>query len=140
MYYFTTAMWSELRNCYEIFSRKKKLHTVTRFRRRYILICFLGFTLWTSAHGFHHFTLSNRKGWKCVWAFILLMLIISLVCCIIYYFYHVFSTAVYSRVTIEAPDKRNWPVTIICEKQAFTLNRINSVASLTISHASLLSW
>ena len=35
---------------------------------------------------------------------------------------------------------RTWPTTIICERQAFTLNRINSVPSLTISHASLLSW
>ena len=100
----------------------------------------VGFTLWTSAHGFHHYTLSNRKGWRCIWAFLLLVLVISLVSCVIYYFYHVFSTAVYSRVIIESPNQRVWPTTIICEKQGFTLRKINSVPSLTISHASLLSW
>ena len=100
----------------------------------------LGFTLWTSSHGFHHLALSNRKGWKCVWAFILMILVLSLACCIIYYFYYVFSTAVYSRFTIESPAKRIWPTTIICEKQVFTLNKINSVNSFTTAHASLLSW
>ena len=100
----------------------------------------VGFTLWTSAHGFHHYTLSNRKGWRCIWAFLLLVLVISLISCVIYYFYHVFSTAVYSRVIMESPNQRVWPTTIICEKQGFTLRKINSVPSLTISHASLLSW
>ena len=100
----------------------------------------VGFTLWTSAHGFHHYTLSNRKGWRCIWAFLLLVLVISLISCVIFYFYHVFSTAVYSRVIIESPNQRVWPTTIICEKQGFILRKINSVPSLTISHASLLSW
>ena len=100
----------------------------------------LGFTLWTSSHGFHHLALSSRKGWKCIWAFILIILVLSLACCIIYYFYYVFSTAVYSRFTIESPAKRIWPTTIICEKQVFTSNKINSINSFTTAHASLLSW
>ena len=100
----------------------------------------VGFTLWTSSHGFHHLALSSRKGWKCIWAFILIILVLSLACCIIYYFYYVFSTAVYSRFTIESPAKRIWPTTIICEKQVFTSNKINSINSFTTAHASLLSW
>lgn len=99
-----------------------------------------GFTLWTSAHGFHHYTLSNRRGWKCCWAFILFVLVVSLLACIAYYFYYVFSTAVYSRIILESPENRDWPTTIICERQAFTLSRISSVPSLTVNHASLLSW
>ena len=82
---------------------KKKIKVKIKISLNFL---YLGFTLWTSAHGFHHFTLSNRKGWKCIWAFILLVLVISLVCCITYYFYYVFSTAVYSRVTIESPSSR----------------------------------
>ena len=109
-----------------------------------VTVCYslysIGFTLWTSAHGFHHYTLSNRKGWRCIWAFLLFVLVISLMSCVIYYFYYVFSTAVYSRVSIESPNQRLWPTTIICEKQGFTLTKISSVPSLTISHASLLSW
>lgn len=99
-----------------------------------------GFSLWTSAHGFHHYTLSHKRGWKIVWAVILLILTLSLVACIIYYFYHVFSTAVYSRVLIESPESRDWPTTIICEKQGFTFSRISRINSLNIAHASLLSW
>lgn len=96
--------------------------------------------MWTSAHGFHHYTLSNRKGWRLIWAFILFILVVALVACIAYYFYYVFSTAVYSRFILESPDQRSWPTTIICEKQAFKPSRISQIPSLTTSHASLLSW
>ena len=75
-----------------------------------------------------------------MWAFILFILVIALIICIVYYFYYVFSTAVYSRIILESPAQRNWPTTVICEKQAFTLSQINQVSALTISHASLLSW
>ncbi len=57
----------------------------------------LGFNLWTSAHGFHHLSLTQSKGWKCFWGFILLVLSLSLIGCIIFYFYFVFSSAIYSR-------------------------------------------
>ena len=96
--------------------------------------------MWTSAHGFHHYTLSHRRGWRLLWAFILTVLVAALIICIVYYFYYVFSTAVYSRILSESPNERDWPVTIICEKHGFVLSRINSVNSMTISHASLLSW
>ena len=76
--------------------------------------CILGFNLWTSAHGFHHYTLSHKKGWRCIWAAILFTLVSTLVGCIVYYFYYVFSTAIYSRIIIESPSQRQWPTTIVC--------------------------
>ncbi len=96
--------------------------------------------MWTSAHGFHHYTLSNKKAWRLVWAIILFILVVSLVCCIIYYFYYVFSTAVYSRISIESPVIRKWPRTIVCEKQVFTAGKIAQISSLSIAQASILSW
>jgi hypothetical protein len=73
--------------------------------------------LWTSAHGFHHLSLTQSKGWKCFWGFILFVLIISVVACIIYYFYFVFSFAIYSRFLLDSPASMNWPTTIICDRQ-----------------------
>ena len=55
------------------------------------------------------------------------VLVASLICCIVYYFYHVFSTAIYSRIIIESPSQRVWPTTIVCEKQAFTFSKIAKV-------------
>ena len=98
-----------------------------------------GFNLWTSAHGFHHLSLTNRKGninyfcvnfsnfdkfslqlstknlefyrdinligWQIGWAFILLVVALGLIAILVYYFVYVFSTAIYSRVIVESPDK-----------------------------------
>ena len=60
-------------------------------------VCFSGFNLWTSAHGFHHLSLTQSKGWRIFWGFIIFVLCISAIACIIYYFYFVFSFAIYSR-------------------------------------------
>ena len=105
-----------------------------------------GFNLWTSAHGFHHLSLTNKKGqlilsleieiwhyvamiisfnifwsyciiaWQVGWALILLAVTIGLIAILIYYFVFVFSTAVYSRVVIESPDNDG---NIIISKVAF---------------------
>ena len=104
------------------------------------LNCLLGFYLWTSAHGFHHLSLSNRKGWKCLWAFILLIVVVALVACIIYYFYYVFTNAVYSLVTVESPGSWEWPTTVVCDKKVFRLEKITQIPSFNTLHASLLTW
>ena len=65
-----------------------------------------GFNLWTSAHGFHHLSLSNRRVWRILWIIILIVLVASLIACIVYYFVHVFSYAAYSVVTVESPGQK----------------------------------
>ena len=62
-----------------------------------------GFNLWTSAHGFHHLSLSNRKVWKILWALVLILVIGGLIAVLVYYFVHVFTFAKYSVVTLESP-------------------------------------
>ena len=62
-----------------------------------------GFYLWTSAHGFHHLSLSNRKVWKILWALVLILVIGGLIAVLVYYFVHVFTFAKYSVVTLESP-------------------------------------
>jgi hypothetical protein len=42
-------------------------------------------------------SLTQSKGWKFFWGFIIFVLVVSLIACIIYYFYFVFSFAIYSR-------------------------------------------
>lgn len=99
-----------------------------------------GFPLWTSAHGFHHWTLTRSQCWRAFWIVIVLCSTIALICCVAFYFYYVFSTSVYSRISSESPVRRNWPVTIICERQAFTLNKIQNITTFGKDQASLLSW
>ena len=64
-----------------------------------------GFNLWTSAHGFHHLSLSNRRVWKILWALVLILVVGGLVAVLVYYFVHVFTHAKYSVVTLESPGK-----------------------------------
>jgi hypothetical protein len=78
-----------------------------------------GFNLWTSAHGFHHLTLTQSKAWRIFWLVILIILGISLISCIIYYFYYVFTFGVYSKFILESPKSITWPTTIICDRQVF---------------------
>ena len=78
---------------------------------------FPGFNLWTSAHGFHHLSLTQSKGWKCFWGLLLLILCLSLIGCIAFYFYFVFSSAIYSRFLLDSPTSMNWPTTIVCDRQ-----------------------
>ena len=61
------------------------------------------FNLWTSAHGFHHLSLSNRKVWKILWALVLTLVIGGLIAVLVYYFVYVFTYAKYSVVTLESP-------------------------------------
>ena len=51
---------------------------------------FSGFSLWTSAHGFHHFSLTNRSGWRYFWLALVAVATLGLIACIAYYFYYVF--------------------------------------------------
>jgi hypothetical protein len=41
--------------------------------------------------------LTQNRGWKCFWGFILFVLTVALLGCIAFYFYFVFSSAIYSR-------------------------------------------
>ncbi|TRY79803.1 hypothetical protein TCAL_06060 [Tigriopus californicus] len=70
-----------------------------------------GFPLWTSAHGFHHWTLTRTQCWRVFWIVIVLCSTIALICCVAFYFYY-----------------------------AFTLNKISNVTTFGKDQASLLSW
>ena len=78
---------------------------------------FSGFNLWTSAHGFHHISLTTSTFWKVFWVILVAICTGCLIGCVIYYFYYIFSTAVYTRVTMENPSVRPWPVMVLCERQ-----------------------
>ena len=78
---------------------------------------YLGFNLWTSAHGFHHLELTRHSSWKAFWNIVLLICSIALIACIIYYFYYVFALGVYSRFLLETPSTLQWPVTVVCDRQ-----------------------
>jgi len=122
-----------------------------------------GFPLWTSAHGFHHISLTQSKGWKCFWIFLVTVLSIALFACIIFYFFYAFSSAVYTQIIQDAPASIPWPTTIVCDRQVwdwdsmqifqdsvsililfqkiFSSSKINQAqASLSTSHASILSF
>ena len=81
-----------------------------------IPVCLSGFSLWTSAHGFHHIPLTQTQGWKIFWGVLVFICSAALVACIAYHFYYVFAFAVYSRITNEAPQAIPWPTTIVCER------------------------
>ncbi len=68
----------------------------------------LGFNLWTSAHGYHHLSLTQSSAWKAFWAIVIAIASIALVACIIYYFYYVFAFAVYSRCLFHQHFTRNF--------------------------------
>ena len=48
-----------------------------------------GFSLWTSAHGFSHFRLSESKNWRRFWGVVIILAIIGLLSTFIFYSYQV---------------------------------------------------
>ena len=48
-----------------------------------------GFPMWTSAHGFHHYTLSTSTRWRRAWVVVLSSASLLLVASFLYYSYQV---------------------------------------------------
>ena len=48
-----------------------------------------GFSLWTSAHGFSHFRLSESKNWRRFWGVVIILAVIGLLSSFIFYSYQV---------------------------------------------------
>ena len=80
--------------------------------------------MWTSAHGFHHYRLSEIRLWRLCWLILVLTCAGCLLGAVIWYFYNVFSSAVYSRILTETPTSLRWPTTIVCEKQVRRRRRL----------------
>ena len=63
-----------------------------------------GFSLWTSAHGFSHFRLSESKNWRRFWAVVIILAIIGLLATFIYYSYQVKMFIFYQKSSFAFPD------------------------------------
>merc|ERR1712032_713266 len=97
-----------------------------------------GFSLWTSAHGFSHFRLSESKNWRRFWGVVIILAIIGLLSTFIFYSYQTFSSAVYSQIEIE-PLGGFWPRAIFCDRQGLSRKAVEA-ARLSPGLISYLTW
>ena len=64
---------------------------------------------------------------------------VLLLCCFLFYSYQTFTSAIYSRVSLESGTGDAWPVTLLCERAGFSRKKV-AAAGLGARMASYLTW
>ena len=97
-----------------------------------------GFNIWTSAHGFSHFRLSETPVWRKVWGVVVTLCILALIVSAVLYAYQTFSSAVFSQVTMAAVTG-SWPRTVVCDSQGLSSPAVRQ-ARLSSRLVAFLTW
>ena len=97
-----------------------------------------GFNIWTSAHGFSHFRLSETSVWRKVWGAVLTLCILALIVSAVIFSYQTFTSAVFSEVTM-SPVRGPWPRTVVCDSQGLSSVAVRQ-ARLSSRLVAFLTW